>query len=89
MPASESSETVREPSPCRGRRRRSTSFSDRMHHLDEIDAQSRYEEETAERGLGALHNIRSRTQSRTDETLISWEVDDQENPVNWSNVWSL
>ncbi|KAM0235437.1 hypothetical protein ACHAPO_005724 [Fusarium lateritium] len=69
MPASESSETVREPSPCH--------------------AQSRYEEETEDRGLGALHNIRSRTRSRTDETLISWEVDDPENPVNWLNVWLL
>ncbi|CEI70112.1 unnamed protein product [Fusarium venenatum] len=86
MPASESSETMREPSPCRGRQRRSTSFSDQIHHLDEIDAQSRYEEETADRGLGALHNIRSRTRSRTDETLISWEVDDPENPVHWSNT---
>lgn len=70
-----------------GRQRRSTSFSDQIYHLDELDAQSRYEEETADRGIGALHNIRSRTRSRTDETLISWEVDDPENPVDWSNVW--
>ncbi|KAJ4269619.1 hypothetical protein NW762_001287 [Fusarium torreyae] len=85
MPASESSETMREPSPYRGRRR-SSSFSDEIQHLDELDAQVRYEEETADRGLGALHNIRSRTRSRTDEVLISWELDDPENPVNWSNV---
>ena len=68
-----------------GRQRRSSSSSCQIQHLD-VDAQSRYEEETADRGLGALHNIRSRTRSRTDETLISWEVDDPENPVKWSNV---
>ena len=51
-----------------------------------LDAQVRYEEETADRGHGALHNIRSRTRSRTDEVLMSWELNDLENPVNWSNV---
>ncbi|VZH88605.1 unnamed protein product [Fusarium fujikuroi] len=85
MAASESSETTREPSPYRGRRR-SSSFSDHIHHLDEIEAQSRYEEEAADRGLGALHNIRSRTRSRTNEVLVTWEVDDPENPVNWSDT---
>ncbi|SCO88538.1 related to fluconazole resistance protein (FLU1) [Fusarium oxysporum] len=85
MAASESSETTREPSPYRGRRR-SSSFSDHIHHLDEIQAQSRYEEEAADRGLGALHNIRSRTRSRTNEVLVTWEVDDPENPVNWSDT---
>ncbi|KAF4982496.1 hypothetical protein FZEAL_1889 [Fusarium zealandicum] len=83
MPASESSETMREPSPYRGRVR-SSSFSDRINHLDEVEAQSRYEEETADRGIGALHNIRSRTRSRTNEVLINWELDDPENPYNWS-----
>ncbi|KAM5345730.1 hypothetical protein ACJ41O_011591 [Fusarium nematophilum] len=82
MPESESSETMRDPSPYRGRRR-SSSFSDRINHLDEIEAQSRYEEETADRGIGALHNIRSRTRSRTNEVLVNWDVDDPENPYNW------
>ncbi|CAM1509146.1 Fc.00g028850.m01.CDS01 [Cosmosporella sp. VM-42] len=51
----------------------------------ELDAQSRYEEETADRGLGALHNIRSRTRSRTNEVLINWAPNDPENPYNWPN----
>ncbi|KAJ4320454.1 hypothetical protein N0V84_005845 [Fusarium piperis] len=83
MPSSESSETMRDPSPYRGRRRSST-FSDRINRLEEIEAQSRYEEETADRGIGALHNIRSRTRSRTNEVLVNWELDDPENPYNWS-----
>ncbi|KAF4460933.1 Polyamine transporter 3 [Fusarium albosuccineum] len=87
MPASESSETMRDPSPyphmSPGGRRRSSSFSDRINHLDEIEAQSRYEEETADRGIGALHHIRSRTRSRTNEVLVNWELDDPENPYNW------
>ncbi|RSM03239.1 hypothetical protein CDV31_010583 [Fusarium ambrosium] len=83
MPSSESSETMRDPSPYRGRRRSST-FSDRINRLEEIEAQSRYEEEAADRGIGALHNIRSRTRSRTNEVLVNWELDDPENPYNWS-----
>ncbi|RTE78567.1 hypothetical protein BHE90_006954 [Fusarium euwallaceae] len=83
MPSSESSETMRDPSPYRGRRRSST-FSDRINRLEEIEAQSRYEEEAAYRGIGALHNIRSRTRSRTNEVLVNWELDDPENPYNWS-----
>ncbi|KAJ4190625.1 hypothetical protein NW767_011245 [Fusarium falciforme] len=83
MPSSESGETMRDPSPYRGRRRSST-FSDRINRLEEIEAQSRYEEEAADRGIGALHNIRSRTRSRTNEVLVNWELDDPENPYNWS-----
>lgn len=51
-----------------------------------MEAQSRYEEEAADRGIGALHNIRSRTRSRTNEVLVNWELDDPENPYNWSKV---
>lgn len=70
-----------------GGRRRSSSISDRITRLDELDAESRYEEETADRGIGALHHIRSRTRSRTNEVLINWEPNDPENPYNWSSVW--
>ncbi|RMJ14759.1 hypothetical protein CDV36_005583 [Fusarium kuroshium] len=73
MPSSESSETMRDPSPYH-----------RINRLEEIEAQSRYEEEAADRGIGALHNIRSRTRSRTNEVLVNWELDDPENPYNWS-----
>ncbi|RSL80687.1 hypothetical protein CEP51_006405 [Fusarium floridanum] len=55
-----------------------------INRLEEIEAQSRYEEEAADRGIGALHNIRSRTRSRTNEVLVNWELDDPENPYNWS-----
>lgn len=37
-------------------------------------------------GDGVLSQIRSRTRSPADHTLISWEVDDPENPHNWSTV---
>ncbi|WAO89204.1 MFS domain-containing protein [Fusarium falciforme] len=88
MPSSESGETMRDPSPYPyaqpGGRRRSSTFSDRINRLEEIEAQSRYEEEAADRGIGALHNIRSRTRSRTNEVLVNWELDDPENPYNWS-----
>ncbi|KAF7553801.1 hypothetical protein G7046_g7002 [Stylonectria norvegica] len=84
MTGSESSDTMREASPYRGRRRRSSSISERITRLDEEDAESRYEEETADRGIGALHNIRSRTRSRTNEVLISWAPNDPDNPYNWS-----
>ncbi|KAL6363841.1 hypothetical protein LRP88_03266 [Fusarium phalaenopsidis] len=73
MPSSESGETMRDPSPYH-----------RINRLEEIEAQSRYEEEAADRGIGALHNIRSRTRSRTNEVLVNWELDDPENPYNWS-----
>ncbi|KAH6997195.1 major facilitator superfamily domain-containing protein [Ilyonectria destructans] len=85
MPSSESSDTMRDTSPYRGRRR-SSSISDRITRLDELDAESRYEEETVDRGIGALHNIRSRTRSRTNEVLINWEPNDPENPYNWSST---
>ncbi|KPM39328.1 hypothetical protein AK830_g7228 [Neonectria ditissima] len=83
MSRSESSDTMRDASPYRGRRR-SSSISDRITHLDELDAEARYGEEAADRGIGALHNIRSRTRSRTTEVLINWEPNDPENPYNWS-----
>jgi MFS family permease len=34
--------------------------------------------------MGALHHIRSRTQSRPRDQIVSWTVDDPENPYNWS-----
>ena len=55
--------------------------------MDEEDAAERYAEEEADnRGLGALHHIRSRTRSRTDQVVIGWEPNDPENPYNWSSV---
>jgi hypothetical protein len=66
--------------------RQRSSLQGHLNQLDDIEAQSRYEEETADRGIGALHHIRSRTRSRTNETVIGWEHNDPENPYNWSNV---
>lgn len=69
-----------------GGRRRSSTLSDRITRLDVLDAESRYDEEEADRGIGALHNIRSRTRSRTNEVVINWAPNDPENPYNWSYV---
>lgn len=55
--------------------------------MDAEDAAQRYAEEEADnRGLGALHHIRSRTRSRTDQVVIGWEPNDPENPYNWPSV---
>lgn len=53
-----------------------------------MESSSRYEEETADRGIGALHHIRSRTRSRTNENVVGWLHNDPENPYNWPNVSS-
>ncbi|PHH63279.1 hypothetical protein CDD81_6136 [Ophiocordyceps australis] len=52
------------------------------HGLEGLDAQQDLDE-TLDRGLGALHHIRSKTRSAVDEQVISWERDDAENPYNW------
>lgn len=58
-----------------------------MRQIDVQDAEAEYAH-TAEgdRGLGALHHIRSRTRSRTHEVVIGWEENDPENPNNWGFV---
>jgi len=71
---------------CIGGRRRESHFADGIQQLDVLDAQERYEEETKDRGIGALHHIRSRTRSRTHEMVIAWEHNDPENPYNWPTV---
>lgn len=58
-----------------------------MHDLDEIETLEELDEqEEKDRGIGALHHIRSRTRSLTNEVLVTWEVDDPENPHNWPTV---
>lgn len=70
-----------------GNHRRSRSLSGRIREIDEQDAEMHIADDVdAERGLGALHHIRSRTRSRTDQVVIGWEEDDAENPHNWSTV---
>jgi multidrug resistance protein len=64
--------------------RSSASTADFNYELEVIQTQPCQEDEAANRGMGALHDIRSRTKSRTDHTVIGWEVDDPENPYNWS-----
>lgn len=74
-----------------GGRSRSKSLQESICPPEDIDVQLPDEEETEEtagRGIGALHHIRSRTRSRTDETVIRWAYNDPENPFNWSNVSS-
>ncbi|KAH8175414.1 major facilitator superfamily protein [Sarocladium implicatum] len=70
--------------PGRGRRR-SSHLTEAMSPVDETA--STYDEDepgVAGRGMGALHHIRSRTRSRTNEVVIRWQPDDPENPYNWS-----
>ncbi|POR31740.1 Polyamine transporter 3 [Tolypocladium paradoxum] len=87
MARSDSRETVTDASVQQERGRRRESYpSDRIQQLDELDAQQRYEEETKDRGIGALHYIRSRTRSRTNEVVIGWEANDAENPYNWPDA---
>ncbi|OAQ80291.1 bicyclomycin resistance protein [Purpureocillium lilacinum] len=85
MARSDSSETMTDRSASREERgrRRESHFADGIQQLDVLDAQERYEEETKDRGIGALHHIRSRTRSRTHEMVIAWEHNDPENPYNW------
>ncbi|KAH7320201.1 major facilitator superfamily domain-containing protein [Stachybotrys elegans] len=64
---------------------RSSSFSDAIHPVDDVETQYDHDEETAGRGIGALYNIRSRTRSEADYTVINWDVKDPENPYNWTN----
>jgi MFS family permease len=40
-------------------------------------------------GDGILSGIRSRTRSHTGHIVINWEVDDPDNPHNWSTVRSI
>ncbi|KAK3196563.1 hypothetical protein K4F52_000445 [Lecanicillium sp. MT-2017a] len=90
---SESSDTTaRNPSPERGRdRHRSSSLTRQIHNIDDQDAEEAYaeQEEADNRGLGALHHIRSRTRSRPDQIVIGWEPDDAKNPYNWSDASHL
>ncbi|KND94032.1 Polyamine transporter 3 [Tolypocladium ophioglossoides CBS 100239] len=87
MVPGDSIETVTDASSQQeGGRRRASCLSDRIQQLDELDAQQRYEEETKDRGIDALHQIRSKTQSRTNQVVIAWEVNDPENPYNWPNA---
>ncbi|KJZ80216.1 hypothetical protein HIM_00066 [Hirsutella minnesotensis 3608] len=86
MAPSESSETITDVSTQQEcTRREDGSIFGRIHSLDEMDATQRYDEEAGDRGLGALHSIRSRSRSQTGQVVISWEVNDPENPYNWSN----
>ncbi|KFA78941.1 hypothetical protein S40288_00613 [Stachybotrys chartarum IBT 40288] len=64
--------------------RGSHSTTNAIHQWEDQEAQDRYDEEMADRGLGALHGIRSRTRSQTSQTVIQWKADDLENPHNWS-----
>jgi hypothetical protein len=58
----------------------------RIQELDEMDTLERREEETGGSDVSALHHIRSRTRSHTNEILIDWEIGDPENPYNWTKV---
>ncbi|KAK0389946.1 hypothetical protein NLU13_3519 [Sarocladium strictum] len=68
-------------------RRRSSHAHDQIHALEEIETGSQFDEEqgVTDRGIGALHHIRSRTRSRTNEVVIRWAPNDPENPYNWPN----
>ncbi|CAG9944212.1 unnamed protein product [Clonostachys rosea f. rosea IK726] len=85
MAGSYKSDTTRveEPSLENRGRTSSNSVQAQINQLEDIESLSRFEEETADRGIGALHHIRSRTRSRTNETLIDWAYNDPENPYNW------
>ncbi|KAG6279049.1 hypothetical protein E4U47_004222 [Claviceps purpurea] len=55
--------------------------------INSRDAAAEYALETMDYGGGVLSSqIRSRTHSQTDHMVISWEVDDPENPLNWSSL---
>lgn len=54
--------------------------------LNEQDAEDQYAIEAMDYGDGILSGIRSRTRSHTDHIIISWEIDDPDNPHNWSTV---
>lgn len=70
-----------------GGRRRSSYGQDQIHQLEEIETGSHYDEEgVTDRGMGALHHIRSRTRSRTNEVVFRWAPNDPENPYNWTSV---
>uniref|UniRef100_A0A0B7KHD1 Major facilitator superfamily (MFS) profile domain-containing protein n=1 Tax=Bionectria ochroleuca TaxID=29856 RepID=A0A0B7KHD1_BIOOC len=89
MAGSYKSDTTRVEEPSlennsdQGGRTSSNSVQAQINQLEDIESLSRFEEETADRGIGALHHIRSRTRSRTNETLIDWAYNDPENPYNW------
>ncbi|KHN98269.1 fluconazole resistance protein (FLU1) [Metarhizium album ARSEF 1941] len=57
---------------------------DQIQTLNERDAHDQYAWEAMDYGDGILSGIRSRTRSHTDHTVIGWEVDDPDNPHNWS-----
>lgn len=59
---------------------------DQIHTLNEQDAQDQYALEGMDYGDGVLSGIRSRTRSNTDHIVINWEIDDPDNPHNWSTV---
>lgn len=59
---------------------------DQIHTLNEQDAQHQYALEGMDYGDGVLSGIRSRTRSNTDHIVINWEIDDPDNPHNWSTV---
>ncbi|KAG9257688.1 major facilitator superfamily domain-containing protein [Emericellopsis atlantica] len=69
-----------------GGRQRSVAAEDQIDRVDTIDAMSICDDENGDKGLGALHSIRSRTRSRTNETVIGWTYNDPDNPQNWSNT---
>ncbi|VUC22781.1 unnamed protein product [Clonostachys rosea] len=85
MAESYKSDTTRVEEPSLENRGRTSSYSvqAQINQLEDIESLSRFEEENADRGIGALHHIRSRTRSRTNETLIDWAYNDPENPYNW------
>lgn len=67
--------------------RRATAASNRVQGLDQIETHDEiHDEENNNRGIGALHGIRSKTRTVTHEVLITWDIDDPENPYNWPHV---
>ncbi|KAK2598013.1 hypothetical protein QQS21_005850 [Conoideocrella luteorostrata] len=57
---------------------------DTIHTINSREAAEAYNSEARDYGDGILSEIRSRTRSHADHTLISWNVDDPDNPHNWS-----
>ncbi|QPH11195.1 hypothetical protein C2857_002852 [Epichloe festucae Fl1] len=59
---------------------------DTVRSLNSRDAAAEYSLESMSMGYGdgVLSQIRSRTRSPADHTLIGWEADDPDNPHNWS-----
>lgn len=60
--------------------------SDQPQTTSQTDPEKGYKRRANGHEIGVLHPVCSRTESARASVLIDWEVDDPENPHNWSKV---